>query len=96
MAVINSVLIITNLSKNGSAALHKEISDYLFQHNIQIEDHQFTAKPGNFRPSRADLVIVLGGDGTVLYSARLTAGMNMPILAINLGTFGFLAEVNPS
>ncbi|MBF9016122.1 MULTISPECIES: NAD(+)/NADH kinase [unclassified Oceanispirochaeta] len=65
------------------------------KHDIIISEHCFEGSPGDFSAVKADLAIVLGGDGTVLYSARLCAGMDMPILAVNLGTFGFLAEVNP-
>lgn len=41
-----------------------------------------------------DCLLVLGGDGTVLEGAHLTAGTGTPILAINLGNLGYLAEVD--
>ncbi|HEX6477335.1 MAG TPA: NAD(+)/NADH kinase [Ktedonobacteraceae bacterium] len=41
------------------------------------------------------LVIVLGGDGTIVHAARLTAYVNVPILGVNFGRVGFLAELEP-
>jgi len=42
-----------------------------------------------------DLVIVLGGDGTIVHAARLTAFVHVPILGVNFGRVGFLAELEP-
>jgi len=44
--------------------------------------------------SRCNLLIALGGDGTMLTAARLVGGWGIPILGINLGKLGFLAEVS--
>ena len=41
----------------------------------------------------ADIVLVLGGDGTVIQAAKQVAGKDLPILGINFGTLGFLTEV---
>jgi NAD+ kinase len=44
---------------------------------------------------RADLVIAIGGDGSMLYAARRIAGRKTPLLGINRGRLGFLADVGP-
>jgi NAD+ kinase len=42
-----------------------------------------------------DMLITLGGDGTILRAARMGAAFSMPILGVKLGRLGFLAEVQP-
>jgi NAD+ kinase len=43
--------------------------------------------------NRADVVIAIGGDGTMLYSAQLTLETNTPVLGINCGRLGFMANI---
>ncbi len=43
---------------------------------------------------RADLIVSLGGDGTMLRAMRLSRGQRTPILGVNLGRLGFLAEID--
>jgi NAD+ kinase len=43
---------------------------------------------------RADLLVSLGGDGTMLRSMRMAAGAATPVLGVNLGRLGFLAEID--
>lgn len=47
------------------------------------------------RMAELDLLVTLGGDGTVLRAARLAAAHGTPILAVNIGHLGFLAEAEP-
>ncbi len=44
---------------------------------------------------RADLLIAIGGDGTLLYGARLVARHGVPLLGVNRGRLGFLTDVMP-
>lgn len=42
-----------------------------------------------------DLVVAVGGDGTVLEAAHAAVGLSVPVVGVNLGTIGFLAEAEP-
>ena len=44
---------------------------------------------------QSDLLITFGGDGTLVRTARITAGHALPLLGVNLGRLGFLAELQP-
>lgn len=47
-------------------------------------------------PRDVDCMIVLGGDGTVLQAARETKKLHIPIIGVNLGTLGYMTEIEPA
>lgn len=94
--------IISKPQKPELAGILRELVDWLESHNYQyILDPDSTAyltgAKGIERPDlpgyKPNLVIVLGGDGTLLAAARAFARTTTPILSVNLGSLGFLTEV---
>lgn len=60
--------------------------------NNSVFESSVLCKEGDLL-NRANMLIVLGGDGTMLAAARLVGSSGVPILGVNLGKLGFLAEV---
>lgn len=83
--------IVLNSQKQRSVLLARELLDKLKQLDIQVwteyENHEHRNR------HQADLVIVLGGDGTILRAAREYSPRGIPLLGVNLGKVGFLAEL---
>lgn len=70
----------------GSVQLDAEGAQILGLTDLAVSDEDLA--------TRADMVIALGGDGTILRAAGLAARAGVPILGVNLGGFGFLAELS--
>lgn len=84
--------IIANQHKDGKLEKSNYIKEYLESHNrtcsINADANKITED--------VDCVLVLGGDGTLLQAARDIIDKDMPLLGINLGTLGYLAEIEES
>ncbi|MCK5201090.1 MAG: NAD(+)/NADH kinase, partial [Spirochaetales bacterium] len=91
---ISKVIIVANLRKDGAAILIDEISSYLKDLGIEVVVFSYSGKTEIPELETADLVFSLGGDGTVLFSSRIVESMSIPILAVNIGDFGFITEIS--
>ncbi len=93
---VKRALLVANCLKEKAESLISDIGSYLQEHRIFYTVNRITGKPdiSSFsEENAADIVFSLGGDGTVLYTARALAGLNVPILAVNIGSLGFITEV---
>ena len=91
---IKKAIIIAPRIKEESHKISLEIESYLKSLDIDCTPQFIDSTKGNttFDPS-IDLIIPLGGDGTVLYSARAAVKTGAILLPINLGTFGYITEI---
>ena len=60
-----------------------------------VEGFDLTAESRSALADKCDLVIVVGGDGSLLAAARAFAGFNIKLLGINRGRLGFLTDISP-
>ncbi len=92
---IRNVLLIVNMLKKDAQPMIDVISRYLSDRNIKVDVFGFKGKTEEPQiKQKYDLAVSLGGDGTVLFSSRVVASEKIPILAVNLGNFGFITEVS--
>lgn len=99
---MNHFYIITNRPKDAELKVTNHIRSYLenqgklctVQNPVFMGEDTYT-DPRTVPPD-VDCIIVLGGDGTLLQAARDTIELEIPFLGVNLGTLGFMAEVEPA
>ncbi|MBL6818148.1 MAG: NAD(+)/NADH kinase [SAR86 cluster bacterium] len=77
--------LILSLKKHNSNVYIEETSEYKNSALVSLKYNDFVSK--------IDLIIVFGGDGTLLRAARNYLEHNIPILGINMGTVGFLTDI---
>lgn len=94
------------LAKTGrrqAVELAKEIVRWLNERKIEViiekELSMLCSYQGGYEKehvaSLSNLIIVLGGDGTLLSAARLVGSRQIPLVGVNLGGLGFLTEISP-
>lgn len=95
-------LIATNYIKDENLFLTSKVEQYIEKNGGS--SLKITGEQGNFAqqiPENTDsgesfdCIIALGGDGTILRVSRDLRSLNLPVVGVNLGTLGFLAEIEP-
>jgi NAD+ kinase len=100
--VIKKIGIIANIEKEKSAECSVQLRDWALNKGITVLfEEGIAGKIGEPKgmdrrelASRVDLLVVLGGDGTILRTVRFVSEYDIPVVGINLGEFGYLTEVN--
>lgn len=102
---MRSVLLVAHTSRRPSVSLAQQLAQQLGAAGIEVRmlaDEAAECVPANIRvvdlPHAADgaeLVLALGGDGTFLRAAEIARPAGVPMLGVNLGHVGFLAETDP-
>ena len=92
------VLVVSHTGRPQAVAAGEQLSAALARHGIGVLFEEDLVREGESVtvPSDVELAVVLGGDGTILRAAELVRGTAVPIVGINLGHVGFLAELDVS
>jgi len=97
---INKVIIVINHTKSHAPQTASALKAYLDQEKVQQEwietlppQKNLYRKMPALRDRHADLVIAVGGDGTLLQAAHRFRGSGVPILGINIGYLGFITSI---
>lgn len=98
---MKKICIISNDFKDKGLSITNRIINYMKERGCESVvsmtkwdfDKEEWTKPEGI-PADAEAILVLGGDGTLIQAARNSYGMHIPLLGINLGTLGFLTEVD--
>lgn len=91
---IRRVLIVINSQKEDVKSVVDSISGFARSIGAETVPVDFTGTVSRQIVSGVDFAVSLGGDGTLLTCARLLAEREIPILAVNMGDFGFITEVS--
>ncbi|MBE5952804.1 MAG: NAD(+)/NADH kinase [Lachnospiraceae bacterium] len=99
---MNKFLILANTDKDVNLSLSNKISEYLLNKGAKativsdVDDHYEDLRVKEELMRGVQAAIVLGGDGTMLRAAHSIGTYDVPYIGINLGTLGFLAEIEES
>jgi len=100
--------ILGNKTKPGISGVILEILEFLISNNIDFYIHDKFSESVSLKIpkskflsgrrvlDKSDFIISIGGDGTFLNSARIIGKSGKPVIGINLGTLGFMADIMPN
>ena len=92
---IKSVLLVTHPTRPEAISTANDLAKLLLAKQIKVFSTIQTVGANEYsEKDQIDIAVVLGGDGTMLRAAQICRGKNTPILGINLGHVGFLAEID--
>ena len=91
---IKRAVLFVNLHKKNAKEAASQIQAELENRGIGAVVFSFDGKPQEPPAGDWDIAFSVGGDGTVLYTARCLAPQGVPILPVNLGSLGFIAGVD--
>ena len=99
---MKNILLIPNLTKDNDLSVTAKVVKVLNDHNatVYIDEKYSYASEGTVKsyssiPKDVELIIVIGGDGSVIDASVIAVELDIPVLGINLGNLGYLAEVEP-
>jgi len=95
--------LIANAEKSEALKLLPQLADWLLERGVDVlveeEPARLVGRGAIAAPSEevasAEMVVVLGGDGTVLRASRLCGPKGTPILGVHMGQYGFITEIHP-
>ena len=93
---IRKVLLVINSLKNDVGTVARSIEEFVRSRGGETVAVDFAGPVDQAALDRVDIAVSLGGDGTLLACARMVADRGVPILAVNMGDFGFITEVSRS
>ncbi len=100
---MRKVGLVPNIQKEQIAEITKNMYKFLIDNNVQVcltEDGadligvRDAGVTSQVMGETVDVIIILGGDGTILKAAREYAPYHVPLLGVNMGKMGFLAEID--